>query len=303
MSTILKCAALGATLLALGAAPAHGDGLPVLGIDVGASGITQPGSSVRYVTLDSSDGTVVAAISRHDGTVQRQSWMREQLTVPAVAYDSTPAGLSRDGRWLVLIRPRAAFPQKTTRLVALNAGNLRPHRKLTLRGDFSFDALSPDGRTAFLIHYTSKVDFTRYEVRALNLGSGRLVAGRIVDPHEADESMRGLPLSRTTSPDGRWAYTLYDRQGKAPFIHALDTMGRTARCIDLAALAGRRRCRRTTCPAARLRSSCAGSRVARGRRRDPRRERDRARRARCRVARRGDELGRAAGRFRRARSA
>ena len=45
--------------------------------------------------------------------------------------------------------------------------------------------------------------------------------------------MRGSPVTRTTSADGRWAYTLYDGGGKTPFVHALDTRGRTARCIDL----------------------------------------------------------------------
>jgi hypothetical protein len=50
--------------------------------------------------------------------------------------------------------------------------------------------------------------------------------------------MRGQPLSRATGSSGRWAYTLYDGAGAEPFIHALDTTGRTARCIDLAALAG-----------------------------------------------------------------
>ena len=55
----------------------------------------------------------------------------------------------------------------------------------------------------------------------------------IVDPREPDEPMGGRPLTRTTSTDGRWAYTLYERPGEAPFVHALDTTGRTARCIDL----------------------------------------------------------------------
>ena len=50
--------------------------------------------------------------------------------------------------------------------------------------------------------------------------------------------MRGMPVTRTTSPDGRWAFTLYDNLGEQPFIHALDTVGRTARCIDLAGLTG-----------------------------------------------------------------
>ena len=37
------------------------------------------------------------------------------------------------------------------------------------------------------------------------------------------------------SPDGRFAYTLYSG-GEETFIHALDTVGRTAACIDIAEL-------------------------------------------------------------------
>ena len=49
--------------------------------------------------------------------------------------------------------------------------------------------------------------------------------------------MRGRPLTRAGGPGGRWAYTLYDGAGKTPFLHALDTSRRTARCIELARLA------------------------------------------------------------------
>jgi hypothetical protein len=45
--------------------------------------------------------------------------------------------------------------------------------------------------------------------------------------------MRGYALTRATSPDGRWHYTLYDGAGKTPFVHALDTQARRAKCIDL----------------------------------------------------------------------
>jgi hypothetical protein len=53
-----------------------------------------------------------------------------------------------------------------------------------------------------------------------------------VDPHEADEPMRGIPVTRLASVDGRWQYTLYDN-GRHSFVHALDTSGRAAVCIDL----------------------------------------------------------------------
>src|SRR5439155_20642792 len=49
--------------------------------------------------------------------------------------------------------------------------------------------------------------------------------------------MRGHPLSRRSSADGRWAYTLYDGAGATPFVHVLDTVGRTGHCIDLGGIA------------------------------------------------------------------
>jgi LPXTG-motif cell wall-anchored protein len=52
--------------------------------------------------------------------------------------------------------------------------------------------------------------------------------------------MRGQPITRATSADGRWAYTLYDGAGGEPFVHALDTTARSAACIDLPMLEGRR---------------------------------------------------------------
>ena len=60
----------------------------------------------------------------------------------------------------------------------------------------------------------------------------RLFQEPVVDPSEPDEDMSGVPVSRVSDADGRWAYTLYD-SAKHPFVHALDTERRTAVCIDL----------------------------------------------------------------------
>lgn len=239
MRSILKSAAIAATALALSAPSALADGLPVLGVDVGSSGVTS--GDLRYVTITTARGTVVAVTARRGGQVVRTNWLPRQYTIPAVSLDGTAAGLSHDGRTLMLIKPRVRFPQSETRMAVLSTKSLRVRRELVLDGDFSFDALAPDGRTAYVIHYTSRRDYTRYEVLSLDLGTGRLNPEPIVDPRpeEADEVMRGLPLSRATSRDGRWAYTLYDGNGKHPFVHALDTVGRVAYCIDLHDLEGR----------------------------------------------------------------
>ena len=114
----------------------------------------------------------------------------------------------------------------------MNAHNLASATVILLDGDYSFDAVSPNGSRLFLIHYLSVIDPTRYEVRAYDVARRKLVAKPVVDPRDAAEKMRGNPLSRVMSPDGRVAYTLYDGNGH-PFVHALDTAASTARCVDL----------------------------------------------------------------------
>jgi hypothetical protein len=217
---------------------ANADGLPVLGVDVGPTGVTVPSAAVRYVTLPGGRNTLVARVERQGGRIVRWRALPGAFTVPAVAYDGSASGLSADGRVLVLIQPRLTFPRARTTFAILDARTLRSRSLLRLQGDFSFDAISPRGNRLYLIQYLSPQDATRYAVRAYDLRAGRLLRAPVVDPHEAGEQMRGQPLSRAMSPDGRWAYTLYDGAGKEPFVHALDTSRSTARCIDLDELKG-----------------------------------------------------------------
>ncbi len=149
-----------------------------------------------------------------------------RFTIPAVAYDGSPGGLSADGRTLVLINPRTGFPRRITTLAVLDTQRLRARDVIRLTGDFSFDAISPDGRLLYLVQYLSQRDPTRYLVRLYDLEAGRLLPEPIIDPREVGDVMRGTPITRAASPDGRWAYTLYDGAGEHPFIHALDTVGR-----------------------------------------------------------------------------
>jgi hypothetical protein len=223
--------------LALAPSAARADGLPVGSVDAGPTGVTTPGGTDRFITLVTSGSTLVARVRRDGGQVQAWRTLHGSLSIPAVAYDGAGAGLSADGRTLVLIRSRTSFPQRSTRFVVLAANGLRVRHRIRLRGDFSFDAISPDGRTMYVIHYLSPTDPTRYEVRGVDLRRGRLEPGAIVDPREPDEQMHGMPITRVMSGDGRWAYTLYDGS-EHPFVHALDTAGGTARCVDLDALTG-----------------------------------------------------------------
>jgi hypothetical protein len=152
--------------------------------------------------------------------------------VSPAALDGATTGLSADGRTLVLARPERGFPPTETRLAVVDARTLVGRRAITLPGFFTVDAISPDGRWLYLIQYSSSGDFADYRVRALDTRSGKLATRDVVDPRNPDEQMGGLPVTRVMSRDGRWAYTLY-AGGEESFIHALDTVGRTAACIDL----------------------------------------------------------------------
>ena len=228
-----------ALVAALVPAAAHADGLPVLGVDVGSSGVSSGADGARYVTIPAGSRTIVERVAQHGGQVLAWRSLRGTFTIPAVAYDGSAGGLSADGTTLVLIEPRTSFPRAATRLLVLGSDSLTPRRLVRLKGDFSFDAVSPNGSWLYLIHYVAPNDPTRYLVRAYDLRRGRLLAEPIIDPHEPGEKMRGNPLSRTMSSNGRWAYTLYDGAGATPFVHALDTVARSARCIDLEGIPSR----------------------------------------------------------------
>ena len=62
----------------------------------------------------------------------------------------------------------------------------------------------------------------------------------IIDPAERSDKMRGSPITRVSSADGRWAYTLYE--AAAPRRSCTHSTRRTSRahCIDLDFLRGRR---------------------------------------------------------------
>ena len=170
---------------AIVAASARADGLPVLGVDVGASGVTVSGSPYRWITIDEGQTTLVERVARNGGSVLRWTRLQGTFTIPAVAYDRSASGVSADGSRLVLIEPRQSFPRARTRFAVLDANGLGVYRTITLRGDFSFDAVSPRGRTMYLVNYRS-ANPNEYHVRAYDLTSFRLLPKAITPQRTAN---------------------------------------------------------------------------------------------------------------------
>ena len=227
---LLACA----TLLAVPATAAAAGG-PV-GAVQGGPGVAAPGGHVRFVAVAGAGGTVIERIRIAGGQVQAVRRLAGDYGIPGAAYDGSTTGLSADGGTLVVAPTLVNRIPKRTRLYVLDTAPLRVRSRVDLPGYSSVDAISPDGRWLYLIRY--KPDFVGYAVRTYDLARDRLLRAPVVDPREPDEKMQGLPMTRTSSADGRWAYTLYMRPSGKPFVHALDTERRTAACIDLPSLTG-----------------------------------------------------------------
>jgi protein MpaA len=268
-SVILAGGLLALTACGIATPAAHGKGMIWNGyglawIDAAAREVSLAGSPYRYTALSpGSPGklTVVARTNRGDGRVSRWWYLPGSWLFPAVAYDGTGGGLSADGGTLVLHRYPPAHSSRSTRFAVLDtAVHLRhpdrpgqdrpPHAisRISLPGGFAFDSISPHGSTIYLRHYLPAGRYQRFdthrgprfEIRALDTASGRLLPGAIVNSNAPGEQLRGLPISQATSVDGRQAYTLYDGgNGKVPFVEALDTVSGNAFRIDLPGLGPR----------------------------------------------------------------
>jgi hypothetical protein len=227
-----------APVLVLAFAGAAQAGGPSPGLLQGSTGLTNLSTPFRFVTLPGPATTTLTAIDKRTGDVTRWRTLRGSWGIPLVAFDGTPAGLSRDGKTLVVsdwvlppdspLRAKSTFRIYDTKL-------LTKRWELTLHGDWTFDALSPDAGMLYLIQHVSRQDVLKYQVRAYDLRRHRLLKRVIADKSQQGWVMQGMPIKRVASPDGRWVYTLYgagDGDGY-PFVHALDAVNGTAHCIGI----------------------------------------------------------------------
>jgi DNA-binding beta-propeller fold protein YncE len=153
--------------------------------------------------------------------------------LPTIGVDKVAGGLSGDGSTLVLeeaVDVAPVGPTSRTRFAVVSTRGSKDPRVITLDGAFAFDALSPGGQWLYLLEYTPGGG-THYQVRRLEVATGKLQDGAIVDKRNIDEQMNGYALTQAVGKAG-WVFTLY-RSADGAFVHALDTADGIAFCIDL----------------------------------------------------------------------
>jgi hypothetical protein len=234
-----KIALLAALLTLAAGATASAKGLETMSA---GDGVAPPWSPYRYVAMAPrhpvAEGrtTTLARIDREGGEIDRWWFLRGHWMTPAVAYDGSGGGLSADGDTLVLSAYRYAYPRPgrwTSRFAIVDPRVeqgfsstrreiLHPIARVALDGDFRLAGVSPDGETIYLNRYPRAGYPALHEVRELDVASGEL---RPASPPDSGERRQpaGLPVTATSDREGRWAYTLYDGNGKTPYLQALDT--------------------------------------------------------------------------------
>ena len=214
-------------------ATASGDGPPVTSLPAGPGGVVEHDGTNRLVALPAATETIVAMSRVRGGQIRRALSLAGRWGVPVITEDGGAGGLSADSKTLVLFRLARAYPRKRSTFWILDLRSFSVARTVSLNGEWSFDALSPDGRWLYLVQQLSVRNRSSYAVRAYDTERGRLMPEPVVDPREPDEPLQGFPLTRVTGESGRWEYTLYGGGRGHPFVHALDTVARESICVDL----------------------------------------------------------------------
>jgi hypothetical protein len=200
---------------------------------IGDPGVVTRDGATRYVAVPAGNATAVARIHTRGGHVDGWATVPGLWGTASVGYGPSTdgQGLSHDGRTLVLAHTGVPTSGATT-FAVLDTHRMLDRDRIALKGQFGFDALSPDASRLYLIQFAHS-DQLHYIVRAYDMATHRLLPGRIADKTQRGWVMQGIASSRVASPDGRWVYTLYSNPNGYGFVHALDTVHGVAHCVGI----------------------------------------------------------------------
>jgi hypothetical protein len=168
-------------------------------------------------------------IDPHTGLVLRSLQLPGNFQMPPETLGGVPGGLSQNGRYLVL---QTTGKRASSHMLLVDTSNLKVAKRIDLDGVFDFDAVNNNGQSVYVIEYPNAAD-TYYHVRVYEVPAGQLGAYTVADKGGPNEPMTGVRLSGVFSPDGQWLYSIYARDNKGAFVHALNLSAPFAFCLDL----------------------------------------------------------------------
>jgi hypothetical protein len=192
-------------------------------------GVPAPDWSRYYTVTAYRSVSRLAAIDPATGRTLGQVSIPAGFALPTLTYPQLPGGLSPNGAWLALTRQVTSGGAVRSDFLVGSTSLTKAFSRLSLVGDFSFDAISNDGSSLYLIE---TIDTGHYRVRLYDVGSRSLTPQPIADKREPNEPMNGIRGDSVPSPDGSYVFTIYARDS-GPFIHALALGQPYAWCIDL----------------------------------------------------------------------
>ena len=176
----------------------------------------------------------------HTGAVLNSVKIAGNFQLPPSTMSGIAGGLSQNGRWLVLqafdSTPNTNSGPTATHMLIVDTSAPKVAARIDLTGFFEFDAVSNDGQRVYVIEYattSSIAGSSTYRVRVYEVGPGHLGDYTVVDKGDPNEPMQGLRLSGVFSPDGQWLYSVYARENKGAFVHALNLTYPFAYCLEL----------------------------------------------------------------------
>jgi len=201
----------------------------------------------RYYAFDGASPAALQLIEAKTGRTITRVQLPGAFTFPD-EHGPAPSGLSPNGRWLVLVGPSG----ERSRFAVVDTGLLKVAADVDVAGAFTYDAISDDGTSLYLIERIGAKAAQAlvgvnpayaYRVRVYDVPSAKLSETLVVDVKLAaqtngdnaetriDGIMNGIYQSSVPSRDGQWNFSFYYNPHRGPFIHVLHLNTRSAFCI------------------------------------------------------------------------
>ena len=228
MRLVIRSAIVAIALVAAQQAAAVG---PWLWTVDGGPGIAGP-NGVRYVTRLAGPATKVLAI--RDGETLRSVSVPGHWGLQAATLAGGLTGLSGDGRLLVLAPPTRGEP--------VDVSDVRPRLHARAHAAWNDPAArrlhrrrAQPGREHALSDPAPRPGTTSAATRCAptTCGPGSCSSRVVADKRQAGWTMHGYPVARAATATEAASTRSTAPSNNYPFIHALDTVGKTAVCVGL----------------------------------------------------------------------